>query len=119
MASEIIDQINSTIIEAVNEGVKNETTKLKSTPEGMFVAYTSLIIMAVLPIFFGSFRSIQTQKEKSVRMILLWKFLYIINKKHVFFRMRVNVWSQCLVKRLLFSLSMQAAHFLFFTLSSR
>lgn len=64
----IIEQINATVVEAVTEGLKNETTKAKSTPEGMLVAYTSLIIMAVLPIFFGSFRSIHLQKEKNVSL---------------------------------------------------
>ena len=39
------------------ETVINGTTgKVPSTPEGMAVAYSSLLIMALIPIFFGAFR---------------------------------------------------------------
>ncbi|KAJ8972723.1 hypothetical protein NQ317_000808 [Molorchus minor] len=43
--------------------------KKPSTPEGMAVAYGSLVIMALLPIFFGSYRSVLYHKEnKSEKM---------------------------------------------------
>ena len=44
--------------EAATEAAINGTTgKVPSTPEGMAVAYSSLLIMALIPIFFGAFRS--------------------------------------------------------------
>lgn len=45
----------------------NGTGRIPATPEGMAVAYTSLVIMALLPIFFGSYRSVKHHKEQAVR----------------------------------------------------
>jgi len=46
------------------EQVINGTTgKIPATPEGLALAYSSLVIMALLPIFFGAFRSVKSQKE--------------------------------------------------------
>ncbi|XP_074642126.1 signal peptide peptidase-like [Tubulanus polymorphus] len=42
----------------------NGTAKIPATPEGMIVAYGSLIVMALLPIFFGAFRSVRHHKEQ-------------------------------------------------------
>ncbi|CAL8100884.1 unnamed protein product [Orchesella dallaii] len=45
--------------------VTNGTTgKVPATPEGMAIAYGSLVIMALLPIFFGAFRSVKHHKEQ-------------------------------------------------------
>lgn len=49
--------------ENLTENVVNETAKAKSTPEGMAMAYGSLTIMALLPIIFGSYRSVNYHKE--------------------------------------------------------
>jgi minor histocompatibility antigen H13 len=55
----------ATTEEAITEAVVNatEATKTPASPEGMALAYGSLLIMALLPIFFGSFRSVQSHKE--------------------------------------------------------
>ena len=55
----------ATAEETIAEAVVNATegTKTPATPEGMALAYSSLLIMALLPIFFGSFRSVQSHKE--------------------------------------------------------
>jgi len=45
---------------------KNVTEKAQATPEGMAVAYGSLVIMALVPIFFGSFRSVRYHREQKV-----------------------------------------------------
>lgn len=45
----------------------NSTVKFKPTPEGMACAYLSLMIMALLPIFVGSFKSIKHQVETHAR----------------------------------------------------
>jgi len=65
--SETMDGAKEQVVETVTEAV-NGTAKTPATPEGMMVAYGSLVIMALFPIFVGSFRSIvaqQQQKESS------------------------------------------------------
>ncbi|XP_055919369.1 minor histocompatibility antigen H13 [Eupeodes corollae] len=67
--SEQVEEIIESVTEAVVETVENVTetitnAKTPSTPEGMAVAYGSLVIMAILPIVFGSIRSVKHQKMK-------------------------------------------------------
>ncbi|KAL4236410.1 Minor histocompatibility antigen H13 [Mactra antiquata] len=50
--------------ETVNGTAENVTAKIPATPEGMFVAYSSLVIMALIPIFLGSLRSVRYHKEQ-------------------------------------------------------
>lgn len=59
-------------IDAVTEAVENITEtvtgkKIPATLEGVAVAYGSLVIMALLPIFFGALRSVKHQKQQKVR----------------------------------------------------
>ena len=54
------------VVENVTEAAKNATAKTPATPEGMAVAYGSLVIMALLPIFYGSFRSVSYHKAQKV-----------------------------------------------------
>ena len=42
----------------------NSTGKIPATPEGMMVAYGSLVVMALIPIFLGSYRSVKSQQEQ-------------------------------------------------------
>lgn len=63
------------VVQNLTEAVENATEaitgkKVPSTPEGMLVAYGSLVIMAMLPIFFGSMRSVSHQKHQKVRNII-------------------------------------------------
>lgn len=57
-----------TVAEAVQQAAENITenanVKVPASPEGMALAYGSLVIMALLPIFFGSKRSVSHQKEQ-------------------------------------------------------
>ncbi|XP_063615262.1 minor histocompatibility antigen H13-like [Penaeus indicus] len=55
------------IVENVVENITaatNGTGKPPSTPEGMALAYGSLVVMALIPIFFGSFRSVKHQQQQ-------------------------------------------------------
>jgi len=54
--------------ETFNGTAENATGKIPATPEGMLVAYSSLVIMALIPIFFGSFRSVKYHKEQKVKI---------------------------------------------------
>ena len=44
----------------------NATEKIPATAEGMLVAYSSLLFMALVPIYFGSFRSVRFLTEQKV-----------------------------------------------------
>lgn len=48
-------------------GTSNSTNKFIPTPEGMACAYMSLMIMALVPIFVGSFKSIRHQVETHIK----------------------------------------------------
>lgn len=55
----------------VNVTLENITTptngtKPEATQEGLLVAYISLIFMAIIPIYFGSYKSVDAQKRKKV-----------------------------------------------------
>lgn len=41
--------------------------KIPSTPEGIAVAYGAIVVMAVLPVYFGAMRSVWHQKKQKVR----------------------------------------------------
>lgn len=47
----------------------NATGRTPSTPEGMAIAYGSLVIMALLPILIGAFRSVRHHKEQKVILL--------------------------------------------------
>lgn len=77
------------IIKALNETNSTDTESvLKRTPattEGMLIAYTSLVIMALIPIFLGAFRSVQLHIknkvsviEVSIKYLVFLYFLYLI-----------------------------------------
>ncbi|XP_039276497.1 minor histocompatibility antigen H13 [Nilaparvata lugens] len=59
-----VDKIPSSLEDNLVHNATNATAKIPATPEGMAVAYGSLLIMALLPIFFGAFRSVKHQKEQ-------------------------------------------------------
>lgn len=64
--------MSETVEQAVQQAVENATeaiTGARKPPaslEGTAVAYGSLVIMAMLPIFFGALRSVKHQKEQKV-----------------------------------------------------
>lgn len=62
IASFLINQAT----EAANATATNGTAaaKPKSTPEGMMVAYSSLVIMALLPIVIGAKKSVKHQENQ-------------------------------------------------------
>ena len=65
--AEVNESLPETLVEALNESAaKNGTEKIPATPEGMAVAYGSLVIMALLPIFFGAYRSVKYHTEQKV-----------------------------------------------------
>ncbi|KZC12963.1 Minor histocompatibility antigen H13 [Dufourea novaeangliae] len=63
MASEL-SEIAAQITENVTESTGSVTKRVPSTPEGMAIAYGSLIVMAIVPIFFGSYRAVKHHKEQ-------------------------------------------------------
>ncbi|KAL6266853.1 hypothetical protein P5V15_003682 [Pogonomyrmex californicus] len=59
-----VNDITAQVNENLTEFKDAITTKEPSTPQGMAIAYGSLIIMAILPIFFGSYRAVRHHKEQ-------------------------------------------------------
>jgi len=68
--SEVSDNLSAAVNDSgqlINDTAgKNVTQKAPATPEGMAIAYGSLVIMALVPIFFGSFRSVRYHREQKV-----------------------------------------------------
>lgn len=61
----IVFQVKEVLTAATNASTNGTTgAKVPATPEGMAIAYGSLVIMALLPIFFGAFRSVKHHKEQ-------------------------------------------------------
>ncbi|CAH0394892.1 unnamed protein product [Bemisia tabaci] len=60
----IINQAKETLTEAEPAEDVNPNRKVPASPEGMAIAYVSLLIMAIFPIFFGSFRSVKHHESK-------------------------------------------------------
>ena len=64
----VIAQVNATLEQGGLVANVTDTAKPKSTPEGMLTAYVSLVVMALIPIFVGAFKSVDhhlSQKQKS------------------------------------------------------
>lgn len=70
--AEPVTEIPISIQESVIEAVKNVTDKPPSSIEGVAIAYLSLVIMAILPIFFGSFRSVKYLKEQKASTLTVF-----------------------------------------------
>ncbi|XP_063701691.1 minor histocompatibility antigen H13 [Culicoides brevitarsis] len=71
--ADVAEEVIETVKNVVNQVAENLTNtdgeeisgkKVPSTPEGMAVAYISLVTMALLPIFFGSYRSVKYQTKQ-------------------------------------------------------
>lgn len=67
----IVQQIQENLTESANAAATNGTAKIPSTPEGMALAYGTLVVMAMLPIFFGSMRSVKHHKDQTVSVFRL------------------------------------------------
>ena len=60
---EAVTEAIPTDLNDTEQAINGTTGKIPATPEGLALAYSSLVIMALLPIFFGAFRSVKSQKE--------------------------------------------------------
>lgn len=54
----------------LNETAANATAKIPATVEGMSIAYLSLFLQAIVPIFIGSFRSVKHHQEQKVKIVM-------------------------------------------------
>lgn len=61
-AAPVVDGVNATLSNGTDS--VNATARFVSTPEGTALAYGSLVVMALLPIFFGALRSVNCSKAK-------------------------------------------------------
>lgn len=66
-AAALMEALNAT--DSNGTDALNATAKFVATPEGTALAYGSLVLMALVPIFFGALRSVACSKSK-VRLSL-------------------------------------------------
>lgn len=92
MAESVINETVANLSATVNETAKNVTGRAAATPEGLFVAYSSLVLMALLPIFFGSFRSVKCLIEQKVcwSRILFFDFRQLLFPGFVFEKLYIT-----------------------------
>lgn len=66
--ADVVEQVVNATLNATAENATETLSGAKkpATPEGAAVAYGSLIVMAMLPIFFGALRSVKHQKDQKV-----------------------------------------------------
>ncbi|XP_034447544.1 minor histocompatibility antigen H13 isoform X4 [Hippoglossus hippoglossus] len=62
-AAAVLEALNST--DSNGTEALNATAKFVASPEGTALAYGSLVLMALLPIFFGALRSVSCSKSKN------------------------------------------------------
>lgn len=65
--AEAVDNIMKTINETNGTDTESILKKTPATTEGMLIAYTSLVAMALLPIFLGSFRSVKLHIQNKLK----------------------------------------------------
>lgn len=76
--AEVVEDIIKTINETNATESESILKKTPATTEGMLIAYTSLVVMALVPIFLGSFRSVKLQVRNKVSTIIKI-FKHLIN----------------------------------------
>lgn len=64
--AEAVDDVVKIINETNGTNTEEVFKRTPATTEGMLIAYTSLVIMALVPIFFGSFRSVRLHIQNKV-----------------------------------------------------
>lgn len=64
--ADVVEDVVAQVTENITKNDTESTERIPATAEGMAVAYGSLVIMAVIPIFFGSLRSVKHHKEQKV-----------------------------------------------------
>lgn len=73
MADSIVEEVVAQAVENITENANKP--KIPATPEGMMLAYGSLVAMAMLPIYYGAIQSVKHQKKVKVRdlLLLMWQ----------------------------------------------
>ena len=63
-----VETLVQQVVENLTNGTNgtNDTERFKATSEGLFLAYSSLVLMALIPVVVGSFKSVKHQKSQKV-----------------------------------------------------
>lgn len=79
MADSVVEEVVEAVAQAAENITENanKTGKTPATPEGMMLAYGSLVVMAMLPIYYGAIRSVKHQKK--VKVSVAWKGVLVLN----------------------------------------
>lgn len=62
--ADVAENVAKQVVENATETLSGK--KAPASPEGAAVAYGSLVIMAMIPIFLGALRSVKHQKDQKV-----------------------------------------------------
>lgn len=90
--AEIVDNIIKTINETNDTTTESILKKTPATTEGMLIAYTSLVVMALIPIFLGSFRSVKLHLQNKVCIIIAThKIIQYLCLKCILFQIKKEV----------------------------
>lgn len=68
MTDPSVENLQSRVPESESTAAGNATEKIPATTEGIWIACSSLFLMAAVPIFIGSFRSVTYHKEQKVNL---------------------------------------------------
>lgn len=69
--AEIVDDIMKKLNDTNNMPTEPNLKRIPASTEGMLIAYTSLVVMALVPIFLGSFRSVKLHIKNKVSTIII------------------------------------------------
>lgn len=71
--AETVDNIIKTLNETNDTNTDSILKRTPASTEGMLIAYISLLIMALVPIYLGSFRSVKLQIKNKVSIVIKTK----------------------------------------------
>lgn len=67
VVNEAVESLANSLLNGTNStNGTAEADKFKASPQGLLIAYTSLVILALIPIVVGSFKSVKHQKKQQV-----------------------------------------------------
>ena len=77
MAETVTEKVIEEVVKAVAEN-GTDTEKAVMAPEGMLLAYSSLMLMALFPVYLGSLKSIIYHAKQKVGIFFKYFFIFCI-----------------------------------------
>jgi len=77
--AEIVDDILKSLNDTSNTTAESTLKRIPASTEGMLIAYTSLVVMALVPIFLGSFRSVKLHVQNKVNTTIMIFYIMLVS----------------------------------------